>query len=534
MLVLGLGMVASSLTILLPVSLGKAFGLLFGYHSLRAQIFEGLPASWVSSLPNFLGLLVVMILLRALSEYGERSLTGRLGEAFSRYLREHLFAAQLKLPLSIYQSKGTGRYLLRWSGDLKSLQNWLTKGIIRFGRDVLFLMGFLVVMYQLHPSLCAWIVLGLLLSGFGIHCLNHLLYQISVERRNRKSGLLAFVSQRLLAIESLLVFNRQNPESKRFQRRSERLYQSGRAYHRIFALIQTSISTLVYLLLVGLLAWAYLSANAHSSEQLLGAFLLMITVMPVLRRLFRVRTHWELGRISLVKLQNILSQKVEESSLDSFHLKTGTIQWEGVSFDIQDRRVFGNANIHLQGQQTHWIDMGNGLQSRSFVYLTAGVYMPAKGELWIDGQSTKTVNAFQLRKKIAVASTHFPLFGKTVFQAVSYSRKKEKRQRVEELLMYLQFPLPEEEHLSLDDPIGELGQMLSPAQRRLLVLVRALLTNKPILILENPFQDLPLSMHSPLITLLNTWHGQKTMIVLSQEQKMKEELLVDHYMKWVE
>ena len=88
-----------------------------------------------------------------------------------------------------------------------------------------------------------------------------------------------------------------------------------------------------------------------------------------------------------------------------------------------------------------------------------------------------------------MVSSELPLIGSTVFETISYSRKEEKRDAALRLLNELGFRLENYESI-LDYPVFDGGKNLSAGQRKLLMIARALLTKKKIILLDEPFVDL--------------------------------------------
>ena len=106
--------------------------------------------------------------------------------------------------------------------------------------------------------------------------------------------------------------------------------------------------------------------------------------------------------------------------------------------------------------------------------------------------------------------------GKTVFEAISYSRKQEKKKGAKQMLNQVQKAAARPNRLHLDDSIGALGSNLSRGQQKILNYTRALLTGKPVLIFEEPFAGLDDENCKYLGTLINEIKAEKTIIILNQ------------------
>ncbi|MEL6277147.1 MAG: ABC transporter transmembrane domain-containing protein, partial [Bacteroidota bacterium] len=127
----GLDVVANILIILLSLVSAQVYTSLLAIGSARGRLLENLSGIDLPEGIFWLWLLGGLIVLRASIDFGRQCLRGRLGEQFTESLRCRLFDHQLLMHRQHYTEKGVGRYLLRFSGDLSSLQNLFTKGILR-------------------------------------------------------------------------------------------------------------------------------------------------------------------------------------------------------------------------------------------------------------------------------------------------------------------------------------------------------------------------------------------------------------------
>ncbi len=522
--VVGLGLVASLLTVLIPVSIGKYFDLLFGYHSHRAQVLDFLLPPWLwQSLKDFQIFFISSVLLRFAFSYGFRLGTAFMGEQFSKYLRELLFDHQLRIPLGVYRQSGTGKYLLRYSGDMKSAQDLFAKGMLRLGSDVIVMGLALAFMWWFDATVFIVVFCGLLFSALIIRVLNTLLRRVSVVRRNRRSGMLAFVSQRLQAIATIVAFNRFTPERTRFHKKSDRLYAAGKDFHRIYQLIYTVVPTLLYLILaLSLFVAAREEAIAPSQHgNLLALVLVFLTIMPVFRRLLRAGLIWEMGLISIDKLLRILQLAADDSHLPDFHFVKGKIEVEDLSINYEDTSLFRHLFFTIGPGEMWHIRGRSGSGKSTLIRLLMGLEAPHSGRIRIDGQDISQVNGFSLRKHLTAISPEFPLLGKTVFEAVSYNKKEKNRKRAARLLERLQRQLPESKRLHLDTPIGELGSNLSTGEQKLLQYVRAMMTRKPVLLIEEPLKGLHSEVRPEIVNWLNRQKGKKTIVLLSTARTLR-------------
>ncbi|AMC11951.1 hypothetical protein Lupro_12030 [Lutibacter profundi] len=527
------GLCYNIILLLIPISLGRFYEFNFGFSSKRLKLLESMPFINTESFNNFLLFFIGLVLIRFVFEFVNRYVISIIGERFTKSLREQLFEHQLHIDTPIYDQKGIGKYLLRYSGDLKSIQNYITNGLFKFTQDLILIIILVVTISYINFYFGLIVAISIGISILMLFFINNILYNISVSRRNQRSAMLTFVNTRLRAIQSIKAFNKYTPEKNKYIKRSENIYTIGKKYQQTISAIQSIIPAITYLMLA-LLMWYvyYLKTNEgaiFNGSSLLILILLIISFLPILRRTLRVSITWKLGNISFEKLLNIFSLDAENSiSFKKINLAEKKICFKNVSFSYpnSNNQVFDKLDITLYPKKLTLIIGESGTGKNTFIKLLLKIYKPTKGVINYGEYTSNELSEKTIRKNITVISDEFSLYGRTVYEAISYNKSKERKIKVREILENIQQFETNNNKLELQDSIGDLGSKLTSGQKKLLMYCRALLTNKPILIIDRPFEGLNLKTASHLQTILNTLKLEKTIIILDND--IPKELKIDY------
>ena len=516
------GLCYNILTLLIPISLGRFYEFNFGFSSHRLKLLASLPFINSKSFTTFLIFFLVLVVLRFIFEYINKYSIAIVGEGFAKNLREQLFEHQLQISTSIYDEKGIGKYLLRYSGDLKSIQNYVTRGLFRFSQDLILIAILLIAIAYLDLYLSFIVAISIVIAILLLFFINNYLYRISVDRRNQKSGMLTFVNTRLRAISAIKAFNKYTPEQKRYNKRSEKLYSAGKKYQFAVSLIQSLIPALTYTMLA-LLMWYiyYLKTNKGSTfnaSALLVLILLVISFLPILRRTLRVSIVWKLGNISFEKLLNIFSLRAENTlPFEKISLANKEIYFKDISFKYTNSKdmVFEKAAITFLPKKITAVIGNSGSGKSTLINLILKIYKPTNGTIYYGKKSHNQLAEKTIRRNIAVISDAFPLYGKTVFEAIVYSRNKEREVKAAKLLKELQQFEEDRNKLNLHDKIGDLANSLTNGQKKILMYCRAFLSNKPWLLIDQPFDDMNSKTVHYLIKKINLLQEKKGIIIFN-------------------
>lgn len=519
-----LNLAGNVILLLLPLLLGQAFAAMFGFHSARGRIL-----GWAGgSFPGFMGLLAGVVFFGFILDYHRKRLHGVLSEKLVYDLRERLFRQHLQIEMKTYEEKGVGKFLLRFSGDLGSVQRFFSVGILQWTADLMLLLAGWVLMLWLHPGLgsLAAVLIGLLLTA--CKRIERQLENTEEQRRDKKSGMLAFVGSRLLAMASLKVLNRQTAELQRFDRRAGEIQQLGFRYAAQKAAFEALIAAGVYGIAAAVLVAVWHMKNnglEFRADHTFALVLIVVSWRSLLRRVLGAGLLWRRGLISLRKISQLLSFPVETGAAEvSDYKDLAKITLRNVALRIDGRFVFRDLNFELAPGTLGCVTGRSGSGKTLLVKLLAGLYRPDSGELRLGGHDLEALHPRLLRKQMTFVSAAFPLYGKTILDAIASSRKPEHRQRAEAEFQHWQRLFPALKSMDLHAPLSENKERLSTGQSRILECLRACLTRKRILILDEPFSGLDHSSRRQLVELLFENTRRKAILLLTAQPEQLEQL----------
>lgn len=478
------GLVCQLLTIMIPISVGKYYQLAFGLESRRGHFLDFIPTAWWDNVHEFLILFLGLIVLRYAFFFAYRYTLKMEGERFILDIKNRLFTHQLNIDYGVYQEKGVGKYLLRYSGDLLSLKNLYVKGGLSVLIDVFILIVAFAWFFALSTAGAVIILGGAVLAYWLVLAFNQRLEYFSIAKRDKTAGQLAFVSRTLTAILTVILLNKQKTELKKYRKRSKNILSSAAGYHRWFVVNNGFIAFLQYALLTVVLYWFYYSNNnTISGAELTSFILLYITVLPVIRHLFQLTTVYKLGNISKNKLNNLLDLPAEQSKKGE-QVVVPEGDWS-LRFEHVD---FGSGAIDQQfiGAGVHQLILPPSLSRRAIIYALTGMPQNYQGDIVLNDQNIQHYAPKSLRENISVITPQLPLLGRTVYEAITEKRNAQIKSESGVCLEYVQdaLQITPENRLKLIDSIGENGSALTVVQYELLCLVRGLNTDKPLLLVE--------------------------------------------------
>lgn len=523
------GLMNSITNLLIPVFVGKYYQLALQTHSAHGRLFDKILVH-LNDLNLFFFLFACLVLFKVFFTFWEQYLAGYSAEVFSKKLREDLLQAQLAFTMPAFYKKAPGKYLLRYSGDLNAIQRYVINGILKFSIDMLFLVFAFVVLALINFQLTLILFLAFPAFFSIIFFFNKYLQWITIKRRNIRSENLAFVSSRLHSLLTVKIFNRESIEHQKFVKNSENLFQYGKKYFQLYGFISSLFPFFLYTLLGVMLVYSHYLRDEFPAYELLIFLMVMINILPLLRRLLRINLVWQAGNVSINKILLIFNSEMEaKDTSEEFKFKTGHIEINNLRFAFPNgKEIFNGFSCIFPDGKITLLNGRQGSGKTTLMKIIVGIYTPQQGDIFVDHNNIILLNKHVIRKNITMVSDELPLIGKSIFEVISYSRKEEKREKALQMLQKLNFSIAGETEIPLDYRVDEGGRNLSAGQRKILLIARALLTGKKIFLMDEPFKDLDNSARTNLVEVLKTLKEKRTIILISSDPIPENEFLYDN------
>jgi ATP-binding cassette subfamily B protein/ATP-binding cassette subfamily C protein LapB len=195
----------------------------------------------------------------------------------------------------------------------------------------------------------------------------------------------------------------------------------------------------------------------------------------------------------------------------------GDIAFEDVSFTYPNAQYpsLSNISFSIKAGERVGIIGQTGAGKSTIQKLLTGLEIATSGRIFIDDMDVKTLHPVELRENIALMPQEPYIFSGTLKENLELSRNISKRE-MQMLLEKTGLSKLVRKAGSADDfQVGERGSNLSVGQRHLVALARAMMSDAPILILDEPTTGLDVGLEKQLVGHLNDALKDKTLIVIT-------------------
>lgn len=185
------------------------------------------------------------------------------------------------------------------------------------------------------------------------------------------------------------------------------------------------------------------------------------------------------------------AEKLPEKDI-TLLFKQPAISFKNVSFAYEGNdSVLKNINFDLSTRETIALVGHSGAGKTTVTNMILKFYEPTKGDIIMNGKKYSELTHDQVRNHISLVFQENELFSTTVFENVAYGKPGATEKEVIDALKKANaYDFVMKFAKKLDEEIGERGVRLSGGQKQRIQIARAILADRPILILDEATSSL--------------------------------------------
>lgn len=432
----------------------------------------------------------------------------------------------INLPTNFFDKHSTGDIITRINDDVEDIRNYLLFDLTGFYRAILSFIG-----ATLFIGIMQWRILLVNLTilpvlAFVLHYFRKILYKVSMEVKNSYSASNQELVEGFKNINELKATNFElyflRRQSNKFLHLLKKSVKSSVVNRTSSAMIQLVIN-FTYLITMGY--GGYLIIEGYMTTGMLLAFLTMRSnlVSPV-QAWSNLYTRYFVVKASIERLNNYYSQEIEKGlEIESNGQMTQVSDFQPIRFRKVSFNYTNNNNdfilneISSEFKAGNWIGIkgASGIGKTTLLKLTLKLIQPTKGEILFGEQSILSVNNREWRELIGYVSQKPFALNESIKENIIMGRNCVDDKSLWDILEICCLDedikkLPEK----LDTNISENGAIFSVGMLKRLMLARAILKPKKILLLDEFFSSLDTKLSKKIRKKLKDYLPSNTIVII--------------------
>ena len=465
--------------------------------------------------------LIAMYLLATASTFVQNRLMVSIAQKTSAEIRKDLYGKMQNLPLKYFDTHSSGDLMSRLTNDIDNINMTLSQSITQLISGVINIVGMLIAMLMLSPSLTIIGLLTIPITIFGTRTIMKYTQPLFIKKQNDLGRLNGYIEEMVSGQKAVLLFGQEENVKKEFNNINKSITSSAilaDALSGCMGPLNNFINNLTYLVLAVCGGVFILKGVDISVGIVFTIILYMRNFNQPINQILNISNSLQGALAGAERVFEVMDEEPEKDKEDVIHVNNlqGEVELKDVDFSYNnDKKILNKINLTAHKGQTIAIVGPTGSGKTTIINLLNKFYNIDSGKITIDGKDIDNFSMESLRKSVAVVLQDTYLFSVSVRENLRYGNlnatdediiKAAKLANAHHFIMQLED--------GYDTVLSDNGSNLSQGQRQLLAIARAILSKSSILILDEATSSIDTRTEAFIQeAMVNLMKGKTTFII---------------------
>ena len=437
-------------------------------------------------------------------------------------LRENLYKKIISMPLPFFSEKKKGDVISRITADVLEIQHSFLSILELIIREPLTIFFALMAMFLISSKLTLFVIFFIPISGFIISLIGRSLKATSTLVQTEQAEFLSITEETLQGLKVIKGFVSELFFINKFKESNNKFYNySNKLINR--QNLASPISEFLGISVIGALLWYGGQLVLVDLELKPAAFLtymgLAYGVLTPAKAISKASYSIKKGNAAAERVLEVLESestiKEIKNPIEKQSFKSD-ITFKNVSFKYDQESVLNNINFKIRKGQTVAIVGQSGSGKSTIANLIPRFYDVSSGEILIDNINVKNLSKTDLRKLMGLVSQDSILFNDTILNNIKLSNSKANSKDIEKAAKIANADnFIEKFEKGYELNVGDGGGKLSGGQKQRISIARAVLSNPPIMILDEATSSLDSESENLVQDALENLMKNRTSIIIA-------------------
>lgn len=462
-----------------------------------------------------------MVLLENFLEYFNSTRTSMLGENVVFEIRNKLYSYMEKANISFHDKVPSGTLFVRIISDSEDILALFSEVITTFVKDILIILGLLVVMCVLSYKLASVSLIIIPLIVISSWILTKILNKIYAAVKDVRTKLNIFFAESIYGIKLIKIFNRQKEKQEECENITEEFRRTIKPMGFYQGLLP-AIMSLIENLGVAIIVW-FVTFKITGEDLDVGIVYMFITY---LKNLFdpinRIIENIEIVEEAVTSIDKIYEIIEKDELVEDFDngkkiekLK-GKIEFKNVWFAYEGENwILKDVSFVIEPGQSVALVGKTGSGKTTITNLINRFYTIQKGEILIDGINIYDINLTDLRRNIGTILQDPFIFAKSIKDNVKLFNNIDDSKIEESIELSSANKFVNSLEHGIDEIAKERGSSFSAGEKQLLAFARIFALNPSVFILDEATANIDTTTEQLVQKSVDKLSADKTSIFIA-------------------
>ncbi len=436
------------------------------------------------------GVFLAVSLLQWAAQFLRTFCTHKAAWSFVHDLRVTMYSHLQKLSMSFFHDKQTGQLMSRIINDTEKMELFIAHASAEILASALMFVGVMAMLFTINVTLALVSVAVVPLVGVGVWYYAVKVRPLFRARQQIVAEMNAVLQDNISGIREIQIFNRQEREKEHFEDVSRQF-----TTYNIMALTRSAIvhPAITFLNQIGtvlvIAVGGVLAARGVASGDIVAFILYLNSLYTPINNLARVNEDLQDSLAAgerIFELLDVCTDVPEPENPVALGRVRGDISFKSVDFHYNEGMpVLKDFTLDIKSGETVALVGPTGVGKTTVASLVARFYDPTGGSVRLDGVDLKDISLRDLHDNISMVLQDVFLFHGTVEENIAYGADNPTHEQIVAAAKVANaHEFITEMEKGYDTIVGERGVRLSGGQKQRISIARAILRDKPVLILD--------------------------------------------------
>lgn len=465
---------------------------------------------------NYIFMLIGISLIEIISSGLSMFLVALVGEKLEYGLKKLVWKKVLNLKYEYFSKYSSGYISSRIIEDTQKLVDIFSVELAELITSIITVLGVVIILFKMDWILTLCIfgcipLLFLLLVPTGIY-----LSKISEKKQNTVAKLSEFIIDRLENIQTIKLSNEENKEVENGEKLFKEVFRKSLSKDKIQAIFLPIADLIITITIISILfIGAYRVINNKMTAGTMIAF--SIYIFQLFPAFLTIMNYWNklsssIGSNSVVI--KILNERIFSKNIQ--HGKINEVKLLDINVKSKHNQILREINLHLKPGKIYYLIGESGAGKSTLLNIISGIIQPTSGEIKFNNKLSIPNN------KIGYVTQKVNIIKGTIRDNILYGVRDKigDEQLFENLKKIGLYEKVCNLDQGLDTVISNSSQNLSGGEKQRIAILRVILAEKDILLVDEATSNLDVKNSQKLQNLLVQYSKKKIVVAITHKLEM--------------